>query len=69
MNIRNILREVDVLTRYNGFRGSICITGMNSHPRLSNVRGLCEAKPDERLSNISHTIQDMCFVMCHLMKR
>lgn len=61
------------LKEYNGFRGSICVTGMNissktfryscKHGRFSvlcwscRFRGLCEAKPDERLSNISHTIQ------------
>ena len=60
-------------TRYNGFRGSICVTDMveliqgipsgrvymreTRFTRVSLLRRLPEAKPDECLSNISHAKQ------------
>jgi hypothetical protein len=62
-----------VLARYNGFRGSICVTDMveliqgipsgrvymreTRFTRVSLLRRLPEAKPDECLSNISHAKQ------------
>lgn len=66
-------RAILVLTRYNGFRGSICVTDMvelihgipsgrvfmreTRFTRVSLLRRLLEAKPDECLSNISHAKQ------------
>ena len=66
------LRAFLLLTGYNGFRGSICVTNVveliktfrrsclhegDRFNRVSLLRGLREAKPDECLSNISHELQ------------
>lgn len=61
-------RAFKILTGYNGFRGSICVTNgyYGTHPthsyehvdmRESLLRGLLKAKPYECLSNISHDFQ------------